>query len=133
MISIHPPPRGATKSCGCSAPKHKISIHTPTRGATFIISPTLEVDCHISIHTPTRGATGASNINVLSKGFQSTLLREERPYGQSLFIAMRRFQSTLLREERLFLFIFQVLYEEFQSTLLREERHICILTIITKR
>ena len=78
----------------------RISIHAPTRGATLRDKDTLNVMWNfnprshersdkyvsddvkfyfISIHAPTRGATQSSfAYSTLTKGFQSTLPREER-------------------------------------------------------
>ena len=58
-ISIHAPPRGATKITAIDPIPDRISIHAPPRGATDIYETKTENSC-ISIHAPPRGAT--SNI-----------------------------------------------------------------------
>ena len=55
-ISIHAPPRGATRYCPRGFVNRCISIHAPPRGATcFFQLPTFAR--LISIHAPPRGAT----------------------------------------------------------------------------
>ncbi len=55
----------------------------------------------VSIHAPARGATNAGLIRIGRKGFQSTLLHEERQVALWDIIEQALFQSTLLHEERL--------------------------------
>ena len=56
-ISIHAPPRGATRPCrGYKARTRAISIHAPPRGATVLRGERAETQM-ISIHAPPRGAT----------------------------------------------------------------------------
>ena len=98
-ISIHAPPRGATRllDATAAAPIHfnsrpsargdfcwakmarrfVISIHAPPRGATRIVGICFS-HCAISIHAPPRGAT--ANVQPLFFGdkFQFTPLREGR-------------------------------------------------------
>ena len=79
LISIHAPPRGATRNCRMTCKRNFISIHAPPRGATqYIVScrwfpenfnsrPSARgdgirrgsrgVSWDISIHAPPRGAT----------------------------------------------------------------------------
>ena len=52
-----------------------VSIHTPTRGVTLNKFKQWVVS-GVSIHTPTRGVTRGSEDSNLSRGFQSTPLRE---------------------------------------------------------
>ena len=100
MISIHAPPRGATRFeivavrpgefqftplregrhraalrlCGGGA----ISIHAPPRGATAALCCAC-ADVSISIHAPPRGATGKQIVTDFNAGvFQFTPLREGR-------------------------------------------------------
>ena len=77
IISIHAPPRGATRRY-CTATKRKsISIHAPPRGATR--HPTGRAQRHlISIHAPPRGATPAAWLLPAPIEFQFTPLREGR-------------------------------------------------------
>ena len=56
MISIHAPPRGATVHGVCWGYWNLISIHAPPRGATKLIDA-LKGEYGISIHAPPRGAT----------------------------------------------------------------------------
>ena len=76
-----------------------ISIHAPTQGAT-LCTDGLCGDFRISIHAPTQGATADTVMSNLSRLFQSTLPRRERPYPYCLFGRGCRFQSTLPRRER---------------------------------
>ena len=128
-----------------------ISIHAPTRGATE--SSTIQIlfrryfnprshersddvdfekplHIKISIHAPTRGATRSLYFQRMTRLFQSTLPREERPFT-SLCVSspVSVFQSTLPREERRITQQENTAREEFQSTLPREERRmICVYT-----
>ena len=78
-ISIHAPPRGATRLRRRSqASPCRISIHAPPRGATRISAESVGSLHPISIHAPPRGAT-RKNARVLSSTtFQFTPLREGR-------------------------------------------------------
>ena len=58
-----------------------ISIHAPPRGATRI-RPNITSVPHISIHAPPRGATHRHLHQHLHRIFQFTPLREGRPLGQ---------------------------------------------------
>ena len=60
IISIHAPPRGATRPRACRAVRRTISIHAPPRGATFLLS-VVRPSSTISIHAPPRGATQHSS------------------------------------------------------------------------
>ena len=121
-----------------------ISIHAPTRGATEL-GEVQKIHGTISIHAPTRGATfHGTRSPAHTRGFQSTLPREERRDISTAVDASRyfnprshersdadlpvftpeqlRFQSTLPREERRCGWCRRRLSSEFQSTLPREER-----------
>ena len=79
-ISIHAPPRGATKSYVRCCDNSHISIHAPPRGATLEALQNTYISL-ISIHAPPRGATRVSTGFVVSQIFQFTPLREGRlPY-----------------------------------------------------
>ena len=99
FISIHAPPRGATREAALMLANSFISIHAPPRGATssscepmrsaeFQFTPLREgrqvknardaVARLISIHAPPRGATGSSSPLVFLFPFQFTPLREGR-------------------------------------------------------
>ena len=102
-ISIHAPPRGATRSRAKSTPlpryfnsrpsargdkqcavcgrRPSISIHAPPRGATIKERGWLR-GYAISIHAPPRGATIQSTTSSPSKSFQFTPLREGRRHIQ---------------------------------------------------
>ena len=106
IISIHAPPRGATRlvrrmgqRCGkfqftplregrravirgVNSP-HLISIHAPPRGATGDASRQI-AGIVISIHAPPRGATSMFCLITSAMIFQFTPLREGRPYGQNV-------------------------------------------------
>ena len=98
-ISIHAPPRGATRDADNRREKAVISIHAPPRGATrlnheyphqknFNSRPSARGDssasCRadtppaISIHAPPRGATRPRIVSVEADKFQFTPLREGR-------------------------------------------------------
>ena len=100
QISIHAPPRGATKKVGCMALTSRISIHAPPRGATWRLGKVqrqsenfnsrpsargdavqlpAEQECRISIHAPPRGATRIAGDSREPLIFQFTPLREGRP------------------------------------------------------
>ena len=79
-ISIHAPPRGATREKGWGKKRaYSISIHAPPRGATMALATCLAGSGHISIHAPPRGATRARMIVAPLVLFQFTPLREGRP------------------------------------------------------
>ena len=70
-ISIHAPPRGATRAALGDGIVAKISIHAPPRGATPS-TPKSDYSTHISIHAPPRGATPAlCASNLVLKHFNS--------------------------------------------------------------
>ena len=62
-ISIHAPPRGATRKIDNVNSGLCISIHAPPRGAT-IIQAAMRHFYNISIHAPPRGATQYQNVSV---------------------------------------------------------------------
>ena len=98
-ISIHAPPRGATKLAALVLAHHQISIHAPPRGATFPsgklvysrifqftplregrLEAVVQSEIHdISIHAPPRGATSSTTRAHGGWRFQFTPLREGRP------------------------------------------------------
>ena len=79
VISIHAPPRGATKADEWLESGKSISIHAPPRGATGLGDLIVEkVD--ISIHAPPRGATARLQYSLSYGLFQFTPLREGRPH-----------------------------------------------------
>ena len=101
MISIHAPPRGATRKSSARSKRRlfqftplregrravwkwnrdegrNISIHAPPRGATCREFYMCELK-RISIHAPPRGATGGGAVHVVPAAvFQFTPLREGR-------------------------------------------------------
>ena len=121
FISIHAPPRGATRLVGDPRRaflfqftplregrrdfeqemerRKRISIHAPPRGATRLPIHTF-AEWKISIHAPPRGATPAQSRRCLALVFQFTPLREGRrmlgfPDSPAIL-----FQFTPLREGR---------------------------------
>ena len=78
MISIHAPPRGATRWEARWESHRHISIHAPPRGATTSPDTTTGRDNHISIHAPPRGATDLYLGKHDWLKFQFTPLREGR-------------------------------------------------------
>ncbi len=98
-ISIHAPPRGATRKSGGLESVYNISIHAPPRGATEVVA-LLVAEVLISIHAPPRGATsGEKKLSMLSR-FQFTPLREGRRACRFLVFCGFPFQFTPLREGR---------------------------------
>ena len=63
-ISIHAPPRGATKYLTAKGRSHNISIHAPPRGATGNWDEGGHI-LLISIHAPPRGATSGGLLDVV--------------------------------------------------------------------
>ena len=83
-ISIHAPPRGATNKSGETVHEDFISIHAPPRGATNKSGETVHED-FISIHAPPRGATPRNyHLREATKIFQFTPLREGRRVRHAL-------------------------------------------------
>ena len=101
VISIHAPPRGATRNDAGNSRGHEyfnsrpsargdeqsqlrfqtncISIHAPPRGATWNARKALISAQYISIHAPPRGATRNADADALDTDlFQFTPLREGR-------------------------------------------------------
>ena len=121
-ISIHAPPRGATRGIGDINTTCNISIHAPPRGATHPRGVYV-LGIGISIHAPPRGATPAArrtrrsmyfNSRPSARGdsvkrirreylgtFQFTPLREGRRSSSSSKRRFKAFQFTPLREGRL--------------------------------
>ncbi len=78
----------------------RISIHAPPRGATRFCETRNEAKRSISIHAPPRGATICMGVCGASTLFQFTPLREGRPVTQSTTSRRSVFQFTPLREGR---------------------------------
>ena len=121
-ISIHAPPRGATRERRWYTLSHIISIHAPPRGATgawrsvpvarrryFNSRPSARGD---GSQRRERGRTANFNSRPSARGdksfpasklfraFQFTPLREGRPIGQTKTFGIFLFQFTPLREGR---------------------------------
>ena len=80
MISIHAPPRGATRAMMHEEFQRMISIHAPPRGATRLACLD-ELLSNISIHAPPRGATTSACDQPCKALFQFTPLREGRRFA----------------------------------------------------
>ena len=91
-ISIHAPPRGATRRFVRMAPTRGISIHAPPRGATRVRTFVL-LSGNISIHAPPRGATKLRGATFWHTKFQFTPLREGRRLYSAVSVAARYFNS----------------------------------------
>ena len=104
-ISIHAPTKGATPKEIAEKAEEYISIHAPTKGATVQAFPNL---AQVDDFNP-RSHEGSDNFSCdfssISKPFQSTLPRRERPGCANLLIRLFLFQSTLPRRERPKLFV----------------------------
>ena len=99
-----------------------ISIHAPPRGATRRCDERLEANL-ISIHAPPRGATGGkAGGRGRPKKFQFTPLREGRLNRPRRVTPRYTFQFTPLREGRLFFIQRRIPAVQFQFTPLREGR-----------
>ena len=77
-ISIHAPPRGATRKGVHVVGVQQISIHAPPRGATIPYYNAQQTAMPISIHAPPRGATKLFAALKVTAEFQFTPLREGR-------------------------------------------------------
>ena len=113
-ISIHAPPRGATRACSARKQAIGISIHAPPRGATisfFRSSPSVD----ISIHAPPRGATDGG----VARRNRRVISIHAPPRGATLlhFLLQRihLFQFTPLREGRQSSFAADALANYFNS------------------
>ena len=146
VISIHAPPRGATKEKTYFFTGRGISIHAPPRGATKLRtlflgflqhfnsrpsargdfpSPAGSPSAPISIHAPPRGATSSSNLYKVKSGtFQFTPLREgRRNWSKRSSSPRKHFNSRpSARGDRIIVGIMPY-YPAFQFTPLREGRH----------
>ncbi len=81
LISIHAPAGGATNTSIVIPILQPISIHAPAGGATDEHLDQLP-KLLISIHAPAGGATPNFKLFAEIKRFQSTRLREARPFWQ---------------------------------------------------
>ena len=98
-ISIHAPPRGATKRPRKGKEEKNISIHAPPRGATVALCQG-GLRRAISIHAPPRGATYLNKHGIDGELFQFTPLREGRLEPGEEEAVPAQFQFTPLREGR---------------------------------
>ena len=122
LISIHAPPRGATKkSCKSGTTQYTFQFTPLREGRQYLLEATKDAQ-GISIHAPPRGATNAGRnqaakcnfnsrpsargdahsaaVRCFSAAFQFTPLREGRPARKSNSTRSARFQFTPLREGR---------------------------------
>ena len=123
-ISIHAPAKGATSQGFLSSvhpiqfqstlPRRErpqplppkisaiINFNPRSREGSDIVSVLFSLGIRISIHAPAKGATlGHNKVYYISKRFQSTLPRRERPSNsRSRSAFTQSFQSTLPRRER---------------------------------
>ena len=114
IISIHAPPRGATRQKHAGRHAAPISIHAPPRGATPKLPPSpppmrfqftplregrheiiygMRQNVFISIHAPPRGATRAPARQAACTLFQFTPLREGRPFPPARRTSLINFNS----------------------------------------
>ena len=114
LISIHAPPRGATRVLDVPRCADEISIHAPPRGATRAAVESARRD-EISIHAPPRGATSILLHGVIFKSFQFTPLREGRLGWCIRFRRCTLFQFTPLREGRRHIATNPAVYANFNS------------------
>ena len=75
-ISIHAPPRGATRRANQRNGQHHFNSRPSARGDA--LAPLFVVFVAISIHAPPRGATCAASTRITASRFQFTPLREGR-------------------------------------------------------
>ena len=124
-ISIHAPPRGATRWRNGNVSARRISIHAPPRGATEHPRGVYVLGIGISIHAPPRGATDgtwvvagnfAISIHAPPRGATSPR-QKEVTYGQiSIHAPPRGATICAIPHPRRLL---------FQFTPLREGRPVC--------
>ena len=98
-ISIHAPPRGATK-CQLYVCQHIYFNSRPSARGDQSLPNHVGRAGHISIHAPPRGATSLPRIRTVWKPFQFTPLREGRRPCRRVGRRCRLFQFTPLREGR---------------------------------
>ena len=99
-ISIHAPPRGATRLPSCRTRRLHISIHAPPRGATFLVRSILSAAI-ISIHAPPRGATTSRpTARASSTYFNSRPSARGDAFSSRPTSVSSEFQFTPLREGR---------------------------------
>ena len=97
-ISIHAPPRGATRHHQPTSTISYFNSRPSARGDGFTFNGR---HCRrISIHAPPRGATGYHEIGGEGITFQFTPLREGRRSQQTRWHPACQFQFTPLREGR---------------------------------
>ena len=115
-ISIHAPPRGATRCCQTDFVTRCISIHAPPRGATRWDSNGAG-DGQISIHAPPRGATQHhSERRSRHFDFNSRPSARGDDKRNTVHHIWSKFQFTPLREGRLrTLFVCQGVVFHFNS------------------
>ena len=101
FISIHAPPRGATRVLDVPRCADEISIHAPPRGATAGAERYAFPGGYFNSRPSARG-DGKNNIRTAAQtGFQFTPLREGRLSKRSrVFAVLMKFQFTPLREGR---------------------------------
>ena len=78
FISIHAPPRGATRYPSAGRIQHGISIHAPPRGATFGIVSAKNMRMNFNSRPSARGDEKPPVLDAVTSIFQFTPLREGR-------------------------------------------------------
>ena len=121
-ISIHAPPRGATRCPRSIQGSRGISIHAPPRGATSCTALHGGAFFYFNSRPSARGDSIRAGCTSSASAFQFTPLREGRRGCFSSEQKSKRFQFTPLREGRRETQIFLVKTLKFQFTPLREGR-----------
>ena len=99
-ISIHAPPRGATKRKSYGTASHTLFQFTPLREGRQVTLKSKWKCIQISIHAPPRGATRLRRSRTCLLAFQFTPLREGRREARFNGALTSAFQFTPLREGR---------------------------------
>ena len=119
-ISIHAPPRGATRALQFH-PCYLQFQFTPLREGRQVVNRAVEASADFNSRPSARG-DGGFPAPVPRHSFQFTPLREGRRIVQSSLVNRNRFQFTPLREGRRFTVAVAICTLTFQFTPLREGR-----------
>ena len=121
VISIHAPPRGATRSPAVSTVLFKISIHAPPRGATARVQARSALRAYFNSRPSARG----DQPSIIHSAWMANFNSRPSARGDISEDAPKEavtFQFTPLREGRQFNKIFKQIADLFQFTPLREGR-----------
>ncbi len=100
----------------------RISIHAPTRGATIFQQKTAIIGYDFNPRSYKRSDSIHAFFAVYWQNFNPRSYKRSDRHGTVYLVKDKGFQSTLLQEERPFSLFCQRIFIKFQSTLLQEER-----------